>query len=277
MLVIPWKQDISYQGYSIPWKQRNVSYYPEAKRWDDIPEAGEDMMSKINAIEPNSYYNIEKVKKILKNGNRGRAHISRINYRFIVVDGNMCWVTNRVSYRPEKDDIHYGLWKPDKLNLVMSGQYGDRVDVPPLQEMKVVEGTWLYIPKWSVAASLPSGGDYEVHYQFNACGFDPGKIVRNVSFCAYFIKRNALTRKFTISKFDLEFKLNRDTGCYDAEGNEEWIWHRNPHNIGTKFDIKVLGGTTLNTLEDIGPFKTDSTSELYDKLNYFLYSVPYSF
>ena len=77
MLVIPWKQDISYQGYSIPWKQRNVSYYPEAKRWDDIPEAGEDMMSRINAIEPNSYYNIEKVKKILK---KLYAFHIRINY-----------------------------------------------------------------------------------------------------------------------------------------------------------------------------------------------------
>ena len=278
MLVIPWKQDISYEGWAIPWKQRQICYYPECGRWQDIPDASEDMMKEITDIVPDSYYNIEKVKKILKkyNGKKGRTRINRNTYRFIVVDGNRCWVGSRTSYQPEKYDINYGLWKPEKLNLVMSGQFGDRVDVvPPRCEMEFVDGRWLYIPKWSMVSSLPSGKECEIRYQFNVSGFDPGRIVTSVSILAYFIKRSGLTKKITISKFELDFTLDTDKGCYDVTGDEEWIWHRNPDYIGKKISIEELGGTTLNTLDELGTFKTDSVSEVYDKRNYFLNSIPY--
>ena len=279
MLVIPWKQKINYGGYAIPWAQRSLSYCPAAKRWDDIPDAGLDVMGEINAIEPDSYYKIEKIKKILKkhNGKKGRTSIGSIDYRFIVVDGNRCWISSRKSNNPDKNDINYGLWKPEKLNLVMSGQYGHKVDVPPRLEMTEVEGTWLYIPRWYVSASYPDGSDFVTRYQFRPAGISPGKIVNNVSFIAYFITRSEYTRHLTVNRFNLEFTLNKANGCYDVEGEKEWIWHRKPEYIGKKFDIGVLGGATLNDLEDLGPFKTCSVEELYEKRNYFLHSVPYGF
>ena len=279
MLVLPWKIDFVFDGWAIPWKHRRVSYYPVRKKWGDLEDAGDKMMDELNAIVPDRLYKIEQVKKILRKNNgtkRGKAPLYRFFYHFIVVDGTRCWKGVREAYRPGKDEFG-GFWNPDYLDLVMSGQFGKRADIPPTRAMAYINGRHIHIDAWTVSARDEKDGVFRAtrtNYNYEGWGYDPGNTVCRTSFTAFFIKRTVDRTPF-ISKYEMEFVLNRDSGYYDVTTKtEEWVWHPIPYYIGMKRDIELTGCKPIS-LGDIGPFETNSSDEILEKRNRFLSTVSY--